>query len=121
MQVVATGSAPLIYQWQTNGLDLTGRTNKNLTLTNVQLSLAGEYRVRVANAFGSVTSQVATLDVDSAFTKIAAPSLNLPGGSSGVSWMDYNNDGFPDLFIVGKGSGTALFKNNGDGTFTKST
>src|SRR5204863_6017929 len=58
---------------------------------------------------------------DPLFTKITAPALNLSGGSSGVSWVDYNNDGFQDLLIVGKGSTTALFKNNADGTFVKLT
>jgi hypothetical protein len=121
MQVSATGTAPITYQWQLNTLDLPGRTNRILTLTNVLISFAGEYRARAANSFGSVTSQVAVLDVDPVFTKMAAPVLNLAGGSSGISWVDYNNDGFQDLLIVGKGSGTALFKNNGDGTFGKPT
>jgi hypothetical protein len=120
MQVSVTGTAPFSYQWQTNTVDLIGKTNRTLVFTNVPLSLAGEYRVKVANAFGSVTSQVATLDIDPTFTKMTAPQLNLSGGASGVSWGDFNNDGFQDLLIVGKGSGTTtLFKNNGDGTFAK--
>jgi tetratricopeptide (TPR) repeat protein len=35
----------------------------------------------------------------------------------GSAWGDYNNDGFPDLFVSGLGAGQ-LFRNNGDGTFT---
>ena len=34
----------------------------------------------------------------------------------GNAWGDYNNDGFPDLFISGVGR-PQLFRNNGDGTF----
>jgi hypothetical protein len=110
------------YQWQQNAIDLPGATNKSLSFTNVQLAQAGDYRVMVANAFGSVTSVVATLDVDPVFTKIASATLNLSGGASGVAWADYNNDGFQDLLIVGKGgSTTALYTNKGDGTFTKLT
>jgi tetratricopeptide (TPR) repeat protein len=38
----------------------------------------------------------------------------------GSAWGDYNNDGFPDLFVSGLGSGQ-LFRNNGNGTFTDVT
>ena len=38
---------------------------------------------------------------------------------SGVAWIDYDNDGFADLFFVNgaPGSPNALYRNNGDGTF----
>ncbi|MBC8172900.1 MAG: VCBS repeat-containing protein, partial [Chitinophagales bacterium] len=40
----------------------------------------------------------------------------------GTSWSDYNNDGFIDCFIAGGGTnGSSLYKNKGDGTFTKIT
>jgi hypothetical protein len=42
---------------------------------------------------------------------------------SGVAWIDYDNDGFPDLFFVNgaPGSSNALYHNNRDGTFTDVT
>jgi hypothetical protein len=42
---------------------------------------------------------------------------------SGVAWIDYDNDGYPDLFFVNAapGSSNALYHNNKDGTFTNVT
>jgi subtilisin family serine protease len=45
------------------GTDLAGATSSTLTLGNVQLQHAGNYAVRVSNAFGTVTSAPATLTV----------------------------------------------------------
>ncbi len=36
-------------------------------------------------------------------------------------WFDYNNDGWPDLFIATDAGISPLYKNNGDGTFTNVT
>ncbi len=66
--VAAASFSPLTCQWwsATAGSDaqrLSGETNATLSLTAVAAADAGEYWVVVANAFGSVTSQVATLTV----------------------------------------------------------
>ena len=58
------------YLWQFNGGLLTDATNRLLILTNIQLPQAGQYSVLVTDASGSATSQVATVTVDSTFTKI---------------------------------------------------
>jgi enediyne biosynthesis protein E4 len=52
-------------------------------------------------------------------------------GGGGAAWVDYNNDGFPDLFLVngstfehwkrGDSPPSRLYRNNGDGTFTDVT
>lgn len=39
------------------------------------------------------------------------------GYNIGASWGDYNNDGYPDIFLYYSGE-DQLFKNNGDGTFS---
>lgn len=42
---------------------------------------------------------------------------------SGVAWIDYDNDGFADLYFVNgaPGAANALYRNNKDGTFTDVT
>jgi hypothetical protein len=60
-EVRAAGSSPLSYQWLQNEMVLPGATNRVLLLSNVTLAQNGGYRVVVSNAFGVVTSQVATM------------------------------------------------------------
>jgi O-glycosyl hydrolase len=61
--VAASGTPPLVYQWQFNGANLEGAVADTFTLTNAQPEHAGGYGVVVSNAVGSATSAVATLTV----------------------------------------------------------
>ena len=61
--VGAAGSTPLSYQWEFNGMNITGATDSTLALVNVQPGAAGAYAVTVTNAVGSVTSSNAVLTV----------------------------------------------------------
>jgi hypothetical protein len=59
---LATGSAPLRYQWCFQGTNLPAQTNRQLVLTSISPAAAGQYFVIASNAFGatnSVTAQVA--------------------------------------------------------------
>jgi hypothetical protein len=38
-----------------------------------------------------------------------------------ATWADYDNDGYPDLFVTSTRGGNVLYHNNGDGTFTDVT
>jgi hypothetical protein len=51
------------------------------------------------------------------FTRITTGALVTEGGGLACSWGDYDNDGFQDLFVTPN----SLFRNNGDGTFSKIT
>ena len=70
LQVSATGSPPLSYQWQLYGNALGGQTNSSLVLTNVQAG--GDYRVLVSNLYGSATSQVAVVTALCAGTNVVS-------------------------------------------------
>ena len=53
----------LVYQWQRNGMDITGATNASLVLTNAQPAQSGNYTVVISNQVGSVTSDIALVRV----------------------------------------------------------
>jgi alpha-tubulin suppressor-like RCC1 family protein len=56
----ASGQPPLNFQWYFNDEMIPGATGRSLTITNSGFN-TGEYKVVVANSFGSVTSKVANL------------------------------------------------------------
>lgn len=60
---VAAHGAQLAYQWQFEGAALPGMTDATLLLPSAHSSQSGNYRVVITNAFGAVTSSVATLTV----------------------------------------------------------
>jgi alpha-tubulin suppressor-like RCC1 family protein len=80
LTVSARGSLPLTYQWFFDGSAISGASDDDLHLTNLQLSQSGTYIVIVTNAFGAVTSAPAMLNV------IARPP-NPPAGTV-VGWGD---------------------------------
>ena len=59
---------------------------------------------------------------DGTFTEVSAKAgIRAPGGRFGLTAVafDYNNDGWPDLFVACDSSPNLLFRNNHDGTFTE--
>jgi hypothetical protein len=69
---------------------------------------------------GHKTDQLYRNDGGGAFTDVtgAAGVANAFGRGRAVNWVDVNNDGHLDLFIKNHSSPNALYRNNGDGTFT---
>jgi hypothetical protein len=64
LYVIASGAAPLSYQWEKNGTNfLISATNAVLTFTNLALSDSGSYAVLVTNHFNTVWSSNAVLTV----------------------------------------------------------
>jgi hypothetical protein len=100
LMVVATGLAPLRYQWRFGSTNLADATNSTLTLVNVQVGQAGVYSVRVTNAVGSVFSANAVLTVNQPPT--AQPQqLTLPEDSElGLTLTGADPDGNALTFQV---------------------
>ena len=61
--VIASGTAPLNFQWRFAGTNIPAANASSYTRNNVQTNDSGDYSVIVTNVAGSVTSSVATLNV----------------------------------------------------------
>ena len=60
----------LAYQWKKDGVEITGATGRTLSIADLNASQhEGNYTVVVSNAFGSVTSSVAQIDVNGSLTE----------------------------------------------------
>jgi hypothetical protein len=112
--VVALGTPPLSYQWSFNGTNIVGATATTLTLTNVQLSQAGNYVVLVTNSYGSVLSSNAMLTVTlNHFTWSPIPSprfINTPFAVA-IQARDLTNGlftNFTGTAILGTTNGVAV-------------
>jgi hypothetical protein len=73
--VVAAGTAPLTYQWQKNGVAITGATASSYTTPVTTTADSGEqFRVVISNAFGNITSSTANLTVN---PSTSAPAIDV--------------------------------------------
>jgi Immunoglobulin domain/Immunoglobulin I-set domain len=82
--VAVSGTAPLAYQWQRNGVDIGGATGASYTTGALALADSGAiYRVRVSNVAGSVLSTPVTLTVTAASTAVA-PTITVQAANSTV-------------------------------------
>lgn len=80
LRVAATGSGALSYQWRRGGAAISGATFSSYTT-----STAGSYAVVVSNAYGSVTSNTATVTVHD------------DAGTPGNAWNIHTGSHAPDL------------------------
>ncbi len=128
---------------QTSGPSFFHRNNGNGTFTEIAASLGfqgaargsqwvdynndGLWDFSVAGYSGATVPVPVKLfrnNGDGTFTDVAATvGMNDAVISWGVTWADYNNDGFEDCFVAVSGQSTTclLYKNNGNGTFTNAT
>jgi hypothetical protein len=117
--VGASGTAPLSYQWQRDGMNVAGATMPSFTLMNAQLGDSGAaFRCVVTNSLGSATSNAATLSVSSAPVSqtLEAETATFTGplvttkhpGFTGTGYLDFQNSSgdFVQWTITGASAGT---------------
>ena len=77
------------YQWKKNGVEIAGATDSTLSITDINASQhEGNYTVVVSNAFGSVTSSVAQIDVNGSLTEGLVGWWKFDGDANDTSGND---------------------------------
>jgi len=133
--VMVSGSWPMSFQWQRDGVNLPSGTNQTLSIIGLTTNDSGGYSVLVSNAYGSVASSKAHLSVappeiiNSQVITIADASAAFPYPStiavSGMTGAVANvtvtlrgvNHSFPDdldvLLVSPSGANTLLMSDAG--------
>jgi hypothetical protein len=94
--VMASGTAPLSYQWRKNGANIANATSASYTIASVQTGDAAGYSVFVSNTAGNVTSNPATLTV-SAMQPIRLAVKYWQAND----WPDITVDHYEDYWVDG--------------------
>src|SRR2546430_4757983 len=85
--VAATGTARLNYQWEKNGIAVSGASSSAYTTPATSTSDSGaQFTVIVSNSAGSVTSSAGVLTVSASIPALQITSSQLPGGTVGSAY-----------------------------------
>lgn len=107
-----------------NHLDNTNEVIADNTVISVETIITGEVDGTVQQAATSQGVIVETADQSLlSYETYSGTDLEVSSDSWAVSWGDYDNDCDPDLFITERDvtKNNRLYRNNGDGTFTRIT
>ncbi len=134
---ISLGGTANTYQWK-RGATNVGTNSNSFSVASATSTDAGTYTLTVTNSIVpgltlSSFNQVVSVNTKSEglFDWVSAGDLTSEGlpapGTSTTDqnysgqWGDFNNDGFEDIFLSGIATQerSYLYKNNGDGTFSK--
>jgi hypothetical protein len=128
LSIVASGSAPLIYQWYHDGSLILGANSSTYAIGAAQASDAGNYYAVVTNSAGSATSVTVSVTVNlppvitsspSSQTAPAGTELSLvvkASGSGPISYQWYH-DNQPILSATGGNLVISSLRTNDAGTY----
>lgn len=88
ISVVVAGTGTLTYQWQKDGIDLSGEINSTLTINNATIGDTGDYTVVITSNNCFTESQAATLTVCPVRMKRLFVNHAATGNQTGLSWQD---------------------------------
>jgi uncharacterized delta-60 repeat protein len=104
LNVIATGTAPLAYQWRKDGKNLVGANGASYGVASAETNDSGAYTVVVTNVAGNVTSVVAQVSVGFAPVIVVQPEAVT------------NNLGTSNVFnVIASGSQPLLYQWYKDG------
>jgi alpha-tubulin suppressor-like RCC1 family protein len=104
--VVASGTAPLSYQWKLGTADISGANSATYPITSVQAANVGSYTCVVTNGCGTgATSLAATLTMNS------APTI----GTQPVTPQTICSGGTATFLVAATGAGTLTYQWKKDG------
>jgi hypothetical protein len=112
LTVGASSTPAPSYQWRRNGTNIIGATASTLTLTEIQLTDAGDYSVAVSNSAGSVTSATATVVVTSTNRTARLSNLSVRTTMAAGQTLIVGvvvNDGSRDVLVRAAGPALAAF------------
>ena len=105
--VQASGTPPLIYEWQFNSKKVEFQTSPTLHLAGVTSDNVGDFRVIVSNAGGSITSSVAKLNVILP-ARVAIPPPSQSVVVTGKASFDVTAAGTPPITYQWRKNGTNI-------------
>src|SRR6266566_880957 len=107
--VVATGTAPLSYQWQKNGTAIIGAISATYTTpATTSADNGAQFVVVVSNVAGNVTSNAATLTVNAAGTMPQFGHVFIAEGENTTFSGSYNSSRMPYLTSLANQYGVSL-------------
>jgi uncharacterized delta-60 repeat protein len=103
--VSAFGTEPFSYRWFHDEMPMPAQEQPLLTLTNLQVANAGDYRVVVSNPSGSTTSAVARLTVSRQVQQDWVRTYDGPTQSDDVNPL-VKLDGLGNVYVAGTSPGS---------------